>query len=313
MEKITRDQLYKTKEFLDNYCRELEIAQFEFFFGNGSKENVMEKLKKFQNADGGFGHGLEPDFWLPTSSPMATWAAGQILMELDVDKDVLMVKKMISYLVDTYDEESGKWASVLPEFNNYPHAPWWHWEEGVQENWSFNPSIELAAFLIHWSDSESQAAKKGWRSIEKATVHLLNQTEMDNHEINNFQAFSKIIEAHSSSFEDKTGFSYEEVSKKIVDLAYECINKDVTSWDSGYVPLPLDFINNPDSSLCTRLGSLVQRNFEFYIYQMSDKGVWDITWGWGSYPEEFEKARIYWKGILAVERYKKFKAFGYLE
>ncbi|WP_231495806.1 hypothetical protein [Paucisalibacillus sp. EB02] len=313
MEKIRAKQFNMTKDFLYQNCRELEIARFEFLFGNGSKENVMEKLKSFQNADGGFGHGIEPDFWLPKSSPMATWAGGQVLLEIKAKKDDLIVEQMLSFLVSTYNEETGKWASVIPAFNDYPHAPWWHWEEGAEESWSFNPSVELAAFLVHWSDPETRSAQIGWRSIEKAVTYLMNQTEMDKHEINNFQAFIKIIEPHKSTLKTETGYSYRGVLEKIADLAYKCINKDVSSWDSGYVPLPLDFIDNPESPLCDKLGSLVVENLKFYRMQMSEEGVWDISWGWGSHPEEFEKARIYWKGILAVERYKKLKAFGYVE
>jgi hypothetical protein len=313
LKKITQNHMNKTRDFLKNNCRELEVSRFEYLFKEGIKEKVIENLLSFQNADGGFGNGIEPDFWLPNSSPMATWAAGQVLREIDADKNDQIVKSMLSYLANTFNNESGKWASVIPEINNYPHAPWWHWAEGAEGNWSFNPSVELAAFLVHWSDSNTREAMIGWNSIEKAVAHLMTQTDMDKHEINNFQAFSKIIAPHKSTLEAKTGFSYEIVLDKIINLALNCIDKNASNWDSGYVPLPLDFIENPKSPLCDELGLLIEENFEFYFKQMSDDGVWDISWEWGSYPEEFEQARVYWKGILAVERYKKIKAFCYLE
>ncbi|WP_176481895.1 hypothetical protein [Paucisalibacillus globulus] len=312
MEKIKQKKFNLTKEFLSQNCRELEIARFEYLFGNGSKENVIEKLKRYQNTDGGFGHGIEPDFWLPNSSPMATWAGGQILLEIEASKEEPIVQKMLFYLVNSYNEDKGKWASVLPEFNEYPHAPWWHFEEGLEERWSYNPSVELAAFLVHWSDAETKFAQIGWDSLKKAVTYLMNQEEMDKHEINNFQVFIKIIKPYKSTLKEKTGYSYEVVFEKIVELAYQCMNKDISSWDSGYVPLPLDFIDNPESPLYERVGSLVAENLNFYKEQMSEYGVWDISWVWDRYPIEFEKARIYWKGILAVERYKTFKAFGYL-
>ncbi|RDU37243.1 hypothetical protein DRW41_10995 [Neobacillus piezotolerans] len=298
---------------MNSKARGLERSRFEFIFENGRKENVLTELKKFQNEDGGFGHGIEPDFWLPNSSPMATWAAGQILMEIGADKNKPIVQSMVSYLANSIDNETGMWRSVLPENNEYPHAPWWHWHEGVQENWSFNPSAELAAFLVHWSDEESEAAELGWRVIRKAIDHLMGKSEMDRHEINNYQALVEIMKPRLATFESKINHSLNEVSEQVMVLAEKCVNKDVSTWTEGYQPLPLDFINDPSDRLCERLGTLVEENFDFYKRQASDEGIWDISWNWGSYPEEYEIARGFWKGILAVNRYKQFKAFGYLK
>ena len=62
-------------------ARPLETARWEYIFEGASSDRVMKYLSAFQNEDGGFGHGIEPDFWLPHSSPMAIWAAGQVKNE----------------------------------------------------------------------------------------------------------------------------------------------------------------------------------------------------------------------------------------
>jgi hypothetical protein len=90
-----------------------------------------------------------------------------------------------------------------------------------------------------------------------------------------------------------------------------CYNKDVSSLDSSYEPLPLNFEDAPSHPLCEKLGQLVEKNLEFYRNQMTEKGVWEVPWSWGTYPEEFKVAEVEWKGILAVTRYKQLKAFGY--
>lgn len=313
MKKIPNSQFEKAKVFIESKARDLERVRFEFVFESGNRENVISHLKTYQNEDGGFGHGIEPDIWLPLSSPMATWAAGQILMEIGADKNEPMVKRMISYLTSTIDIETGMWDSVVPENNEYPHAPWWHWQEGVQVNWMFNPGAELAAFLIHWSTEQSEAAQIGWSAIEKAVNHLMAKNEMDKHEINNFQQLVKILQPHESTFDIKIQYSLKCVSDQVLKLAEKCVDKDVSTWAEGYNPLPLDFIDHPSHPLCEVFGSLVEENLDLYIKQMSDEGIWDISWGWGSYPEEFEIARTHWKGILAVNRYKQLRAFGYLE
>ncbi|MGE7690374.1 hypothetical protein ACQKMI_14360 [Lysinibacillus sp. NPDC097214] len=147
----------------------------------------------------------------------------------------------------------------------------------------------------------------------KAVNYLMNKSEMDRHEINNFQQLIKIIKPHESNFEDRTKYSLEVVSEKIMDLAEKCVDRDTSTWIHGYKAIPLDFIDKPDHQLCSRFGTLVQKNLHFYLEQITNEGLWDISWSWGSYPESFEKARVFWKGILAVNRYKQLKAFGYLE
>lgn len=202
------------------------------------------------------------------------------------------------------------WESVLPENNDYPHAPWWHWQEGVQKNWMFNPSVELAAFLVHWS---SEKANIGWNTINKAVEYLMSKDEMDKHEINNFQQLIKIIRPYEAEFNVKIQYALNIVTKKIMELVDQCMEKDISKWKEGYRALPLDFIHTPEDPLFKRYESLVKQNLHFYIEQMSDEGIWDISWDWGSYPKEFDVARRYWKGILAIQRYKQLKAFDLLK
>jgi hypothetical protein len=311
--KISKKTFNRSSSWIKRNVRPLESARWEYFFEGTSRDKVIHYLSAFQNDDGGFGHGIEPDFWSPHSSPMATWVAGQILMEIGADTNEKIVKSMISYLENTNQKETGMWFSALPENNQHPHAPWWHWQEGVQENWMFNPSAELAAFLVHWSPEQSETSQIGWKSIEKAINHLINTNDMDRHEINNYQQLIKIMNLHETTFNTKFQYSLNEVSDKIMLLAERCVDKDVSAWSTGYKALPFDFIDSPEHPLCEKFGNLVEHNLNFYIEQLSDEGIWDISWSWGSYPEEFAVARRYWKGILAVDRYKILKSFGYLK
>ena len=64
--------------------RKLEQLRFHHAFVGPIGEDVALELRTFQNADGGFGHGLEPDFQLPESSPMATTIGLQIAAELEL-------------------------------------------------------------------------------------------------------------------------------------------------------------------------------------------------------------------------------------
>jgi hypothetical protein len=311
--KLSKKTYQKTSSWIKRNARPLESARWDYFFEGTSCDNVTHILSAFQNDDGGFGHGIEPDFWLPHSSPMATWAAGRILMEIGAEKNDGIVKSMVSYLADTYNTQSGMWYSLLPENNHYAHAPWWHWEEGVQEKWMFNPSVELAAFLIHWSSEQSEASQIGWLTIEKAVTHIMNKDEMDLHEISNYMQSIKIMRSHETTFDSKLPYLLSRVSEKVMLLAERCVNKDASTWLSGYQALPLDFIDGPEHPLCERFGKLVDQNLNLYIGQLSDEVVWDISWEWGKYPEEYSISKRYWQGTLAVNRYRLLNSFGCLE
>lgn len=302
----------KAGAWIKRNARPLEAALWEYKFENGSAARVMEYLSAFQNKDGGFGHGIEPDCWLPHSSPVATWAAGRVLLEIKADPNENIVKSLLDYLTSTPQIEPGMWPTVLPENNEYPHAPWWTWKEGVQENWMFNPSAELAALLIIWSNEQSRASQLGWSSLEKAVAYLMNCPEMDMHEISNFRMLHRLMKTRENHYNSRMKYTLDEVQERIISLVEKCVDRDISNWSKEYTALPLNFIDSPDDPLCSKLGTLVEENLRFYVKQMTDHGIWDISWEWGSYPEEFAVARNYWKGILAIERYSKMKSFGWL-
>lgn len=311
--KILNQTFQRTSSWMKRNARPLEAARWEALFDKRSKERVVRYLAAYQNKDGGFGHGIEPDFWLPSSSPMATWAAAQIVMELEVTSDETLVKSIASYLVDSWDEESGMWPSVLPETNLHPHAPWWHWKEDVQRNWMFNPGVELAAYLIHWSKEKSEAARIGWKSIDKAVDRLMFADLMDKHEINNYQQLIKILNQHNISFHKRSAVPLSDIIEKTNVLIDRCMEKDSSKWSEGYRPLPLDFIDHPEHPLYPDYKNLIEENLQFYQEEMNPEGVWEISWNWDEHSTAFAIASQQWKGILAIDRYKNFRAFDCLE
>ena len=115
----------KAKEFIYKNARPLDCARWQYLFENGNGENVLNFLAAYQNEDGGFGHALEADCWNPDSSPVQTWAATQIIGEIDLkEKEHPIILGILRYLENTkyFDEHS--WANSIPSNEAYPHAPW---------------------------------------------------------------------------------------------------------------------------------------------------------------------------------------------
>ncbi|WP_237718764.1 hypothetical protein [Alkalibacillus haloalkaliphilus] len=312
MMNISKETFQKTDAWMRRNARPLELARWEYHFKGGSKENVLDRLSAFQNEDGGFGYGLEPDFWNPHSTPMATWAAGQILVEIGAHPDEKLIRPLTQYLTNLPQIEPGMWPSVTPENNNYPHAFWWKWQEGAQQFWQFNPSVELAAMLIHWSPQDSKSAQIGWQTIKLAVEHLMTAPQMDTHEIQNFQQCIKLMRPFEQTFNQVINYQLHDVSEKVMQLAEQSIEQDPAGWGEGYQTLPLNYITNPEHPLCNRLGNLVEKNIELYINEMTSEGIWDISWDWEGFDQEFAVARRQWQGILAVDRFKILRNFGCL-
>lgn len=302
----------RAERWLRRYGRPLEAALWDFHFCGGSKEQVLRCLAAFQNEDGGFGHGLEPDCWLPKSSPIASWMAGQILVEIQAEPAEPVVRRLSDYLLSAEQVEPGMWPTVLPENNDHPHAIWWEWREDAQKEWMFNPSVELAAFLIVWSSSQGPEAALGWESLKPAVEYLLAADSVEWHCLRNYWQCLKLLQPYKKQFEAEVGYSYAEVEEKAKSLVRATIDRDAASWGHSYKPQPVEFVKSPADPLYGELRPLVEENLRFFLESRSDWGIWDITWGWGQCPEEFSVARRYWQGILAVERYKVLRAFGWV-
>ena len=295
---MNNEMFYRTASWMKRNARPLECARWVYLFEEGSREDVIQKLNAFQNDDGGFGHGLEPDSMLPDSNAVDTWTACQILMEVEAGSEESIVKSMVAYLMQSYDHVRGLWKTVVPEHNNHPHAPWWHYTEDAQKNWMYTPTVELAAYLMQGSEKDTEPYELGLEVMENAAIYLLNSSEMDFHEVNNFQKAYAI-----------TGDAPKEVRMKLDELREASIDKDPVSWGRSYKVLPLDMIFSKNDALYGKYKKLVEDNVEYLRESVNSQGVWDITWEWGQYEEDYYVARQQWKGILAVNNWKTLREF----
>ena len=74
--------LSAARRFLAGHARLLDRRRFELLFEGGDAEPVLAALRAYRNADGGFGHGLEPDLRAPESQPAAAWHAFEVFADV---------------------------------------------------------------------------------------------------------------------------------------------------------------------------------------------------------------------------------------
>lgn len=127
--------------FIEKDGRDIEQALFAYHFREGSRDQLIETLGRYQNADGGFGHGLEPDIRAPDSNPFATELALLICLQAGVSTDHSLLGRTVRYLEGTQDEDGG-WR-VSPAVYEHPLAPWfaaWEWPD-------LNPACTTSGLL----------------------------------------------------------------------------------------------------------------------------------------------------------------------
>mgnify|MGYP005874425625 CR=1 FL=1 len=83
--RMTQAQFQQIRRWVLRNGRPLEWARWQAMFEGGSRNQAAEVLSGYQNADGGFGWGLEPDCMNPQSSPYQTGSALALAEALQLD------------------------------------------------------------------------------------------------------------------------------------------------------------------------------------------------------------------------------------
>lgn len=283
------------KKYLQQNCRPLEIARFEYLFENGSSEKYFNELIKFQNFDGGFGHGLEPDSTHPESSPLATTLAFQYLSEIK-NSDGNIINKAIKYFENTYDASRHGWFAMDEKVNGFPHAIWWNWDPvkkmtPIDENWG-NPSAEIVGYLYKY---QQYLTKLDINELMDFTVdYWVNKTEFSSeHETYCYiQLYKNVDENHKKLLEPN-----------LIKATKLQVKTDVESWKK-YTPQPLHFASTPDFFLYDTLNEYIDNNLDFLIDTMTADGIWFPHWNWCQYETEWGKAKIIWAGIITIRNLK---------
>jgi hypothetical protein len=114
--------LAAARQFIESTARVLERHQLAVLLDDGPIEPVLTALKAYQNADGGFGHALEPDVRCPGSQPSAALSALDVLAGLDAAHDP-MVTEVADWIAAIAHPDGGV-PTVLPSADGHPRAPW---------------------------------------------------------------------------------------------------------------------------------------------------------------------------------------------
>jgi len=280
---------------------------FEFRFEEAPFELVTDELASYQNDDGGF-HSLEPDLRTPSSSAIATAIGLSISREIECSSDHPIVQRTMQFLLKTFDEKAMTWRVVPPDTNSFPHAGWWHEEDGTLaqtfHDYYIIPRAKLVALLHHFSAD----IPADW--LNNVTARTI----------------SDIVEHPPSGFGDELIYALQLVevdevpdhfqsrlSPLLQSITPSIVERNRSNWHKYCTP-PLWVAPLPSSAMADVLREDVQAHLDYQIEHQTSSGTWTPFWTWGNeYVNTWEIAKREWTGHLTLEMLTSFQAFGRIE
>lgn len=305
LNRLSKHVFQESVNWIQENGRKLEQALLHHSFSDGTETLVLEALAEYQNEDGGFGHGLEADFRLPNSSPLATTVAMQHLIHFDQHEQAAkMITKAIHYFENTFDKKRGGWYAVPEEVNHYPHAFWWTVQEDgmslIDHHWG-NPSAEIIGYLSHYKSKVKQLNVN--KLLDQAINHLLQLKNFESeHEIYCYLRMYRLLP------ELRTKAVIQQLQRAVQTL----VQFDQIKWKE-YVPFPLKFVYDPFSETFEIPSEEINKNLDYFIKQLESDGKISPNWKWNDYLSEWEHAKIDWIGVLTFDALHTLKRFDRIE
>ena len=278
-------------QFLAATARVLDRRRFDRLFRDASAGPVRDAVAAYRNADGGFGHGLEPDGRAPGSQPAAIEMALRILDQADA-WDLGLVTGACNWLEAHAPAEGGA-SFVEPTIEGWPHAFWWVPQEPrtaslIQTGW--------IAGTLH-----ARGVTHSW--LERATELLWSRLDtLDNADAFEMLGILRFLQHVPDRVHAESTFS--RVGPMLIDRGLVALDVDA----EGHVHSPLDFAPLP-SSLARRLFDrrIIDAHLDHLAAGQADDGGWRFNW-----PVWSPRAEHDWRGFVTVDALWVLRANGRL-
>jgi hypothetical protein len=291
------------RSYLQQHARPLDRTRYAYHFSGGAASDVETTLSTFQNADGGFGHGLEPDIRLAASSVIATTIAFQRFRELQLPAAHPMVTAACAYLAATYQADPVNWPIIPPNIDDAPHAPWWQ-PGGDLERSPANPHAEIAGYLHEYAPHFPDSMRT---PVTNSVIdHLMmHDGPMEMHDL---LCYIRLWETKALPAALRA-----QMLGKLNQIVHATVERDPAKW-AGYGLQPLAVAPAPQSPFADALREAIDHNLDFLMDQQQADGSWQPNWSWGDqWPEAWAVAARDWSGVLTVDNLRILHAYGRIQ
>jgi hypothetical protein len=304
---MSRAAFERAADSLRRSARPLEQALFAYHFEDGGRTAVLAALAPYQNADGGFGHALEPDIRAPASSVIATITALAILRQIGADEDTPGLPAALAYLVDAYDVTRERWPIVPPEIENAPHAPWWTYadsEENFRGFWA-NPRASVIGYLQQFQRLAPSPFLEGARRGAVRDLMAYPQ-HMEMHDL---LCYIDLLMTEGLPRED-----YESLLDHLRRALPHSVALDPAQWEAYGLP-PIDVVASPDSPLAGVIDQeLIDANLDWELGRQGADGTWGPNWSWDFVDADaWAAAEREWRGVLTLKKLVTMRDYGRIE
>jgi len=309
---ISKSTHSEIKTWIYRNGRDLELSLWKYHFENGTKEDVISALSYYQNEDGGFGNALEPDNWNPNSTPYTTLNAISILKEIEfVDLNHPIYKGILNYLYSEKDLMEYGWRFCVPANDNYPHAPWWNFEEESNLTESIGVTARLSVFVLNYADKSSILYQKAAALVKSLISKLPADSNFGEMGIGGY------VELLEAMKELNLGeYDYNSLQLKVKELVKNSIENDIAKW-KDYGVRPSNYIKSPQSIYYEDNKVIVESELNYLMDTLPQNNIWEITWTWfdnnEKYSKEFAISENWWKANKAIEKLCFLKTFSCIE
>jgi hypothetical protein len=289
---LTASALAAAERFTWLNARLIDRLRFAHLFRGGASEPVVAALRPYQNADGGFGNALEPDFRGPVSQPATADLALRVLDEAGAFDDP-MVGQACDHLAGIAAPDGGL-PFVLPSVRAYPRAPWWQ-PQDEQPPGNLLPTASIVGLLL------ARGVQHPW--LGPATEFCWHQIgRLDRPDAYQMRSVVSFLDHVPDRARAERSFA--EVGPKVLEQGL--VELDPAA--AGEVHGPLDFAPEP-SSLARGLfaDDAIDAHLDALVAAQRADGGWTFNW-----PVWTPVVEPEWRGAITVEMLLRLRAYGRL-
>ncbi|MDA1299804.1 MAG: hypothetical protein O2868_06980 [Proteobacteria bacterium] len=298
---LSQDAFERAVEFILVNGTNLHRHRLDFHFGSGHLCGVTEALLACQNADGGFGHGIEPDLRTTNSSVVSTTVALRIALEIGLPGRHPAIVSAMDYLLAQYRHEN--WPLINADTNDAPHAPWWAYDPKWKcrsHGFLANPGAEITGYLMTFPNT-STAAQRGLL-VKRALAHI-ETGRVDMHELLCYLRLYDHLEPQHQA----------DLLPHLLTAAFDIVKVTERDWEE-YCLTPSDVVQYPESPLAMFFEDSLDADFAYRIAQQRADGGWAPTWSWGgAYPATWEVVESEISAGLTLDFLVRLKAFNLVQ
>ena len=276
---MNKIDLKHVNNWMHRNARELDLKIWGCLFEGGAAVAVADAMLAYQNEDGGFGHGLDPDNWNADSVPYASLYAIEALEMVGFyDMNHPVYQGIRKYLNATGPTQ---WIFTLPTNADYPHASFYNYDEKYNKIESTGVIISLSAFVIKYVSDLSVYDIV----IQQLDSYIARLQEKDLGDMGP-SSYITLIDAMENI--GIKGYDYAKLQQRLITIVNQTMQKEEKQWENyGY--RPSDFIKMKNSIFLKGNEVLVEKECNFLINTLPMNDVWPVSWCW------FNNAKIYSK------------------